>query len=145
MHIELMNKVNGGNPLYWQWFKAMAEHFGPKDIDKVQSRKIQKQFRSKIKECYSNAWMVHVIKPEYKYFVGWVNGIIPIEHAWLVKDGKVIDPTLAVNHNGDAERFGSEYFGVEVVQLKKNECSIPDAVDLFKEEILNKKKKEVKL
>lgn len=138
MHIELMNKVNRGNPAYWQWFKAMAEDFGPKDIDKDESSKIQKRFRSQIKECYKNAWMVHIINPEYKYFVGWVDAIIPIEHAWLVKDGKVVDPTLAIKIEKDGDRFGKEYFGVEVVQLSKKEIDIPDSFDLFKAEILSK-------
>ena len=143
MHIQLMKRVDRGNPLYWEWFKSMGQRFGPGDIDKVESRKIQKRFGSKIKECYSNSWMVHVIKPEYKYFVGFVDSVIPIEHAWLVKDGKVIDPTLAVKARGDSNRFGKEYFGVEVVQISKREIDIPDSFDLFKKEILEKLK-EVK-
>ena len=136
MHIELMIKHPAAKPDYWQWFKAMGKSFGPGDIDKADSRRIQKRFGSKIKECYYNAWMVHQVQPQYKYFEGFVSGLIPIEHAWLVLDGKVIDPTLAVNVRGDKNRFGSEYFGVEVVQLSKNVCKIPNAFELFKKEVL---------
>ncbi len=140
MHIKLMKKVESGNPGYWEWFRAMGQRFGPGDIDKVDSRRVQKRFRSEIKACYANAWMVHIINPEYKYFVGFVDAVIPIEHAWLVKDEKVVDPTMAINVRGDKNRFGKEYFGVEVVQLSKKEIDIPDSFDLFKVEILDKKK-----
>jgi hypothetical protein len=136
MHVELMEKHPRARPEYWQWFKAMGQHFGPGDIDKVDSRRIQKRHHLKIKECYYNSWMMHLVRPEYKYFAGFVQSVIPIEHAWLVKDGKVIDPTLAVVVDGDADRYGSEYFGVEIPQLSRSNLKIPTLEELFKKEVI---------
>ena len=56
--------------------------------------------------------------------------------AVMVKDGKVIDPTLAVVIDGDADRFGSEYFGVEIVQLSKSVVKIPELKELFEKEVI---------
>ena len=136
MHIELLKKHPAAQPDYWEWFKAMGESFGPSDIDKVDSSRMQRVHHLKIKECYKNSWLIHQVRPEYKYFVGFVSATIPIEHAWLVKDGKVIDPTLAVVVDGDADRFGSEYFGVEIPQLSKSKIKIPELKELFEKEVI---------
>jgi hypothetical protein len=136
MHVELLEKHPSAKPDYWQWFKAMGQHFGPNEIDKVESSRIQKLHNLKIKECYYNSWLIHQVRPGYRYFEGFVHSVIPIEHAWLVKDGKVVDPTLAVVVDGDADRFGSEYFGVEIPQLSRSPTKIPRLRELFEQEVI---------
>jgi hypothetical protein len=136
MHVELLEKHPEAKSDYWQWFKSMGQHFGPNEIDKVESRRIQKLHSLKIKECYYNSWLIHQVRSEYRYFEGFVHSGIPIEHAWLVKDGKVVDPTLAVVVGGDADRFGSEYFGVEIPQLSRSQTKIPNLRELFEQEVI---------
>lgn len=60
--------------------------------------------QGKMKECYKNAALLSLEKPNYFYAEGIACGIIPVLHAWCVdKDKNVIDPTWS---------DGKEYFGV---------------------------------
>jgi hypothetical protein len=62
--------------------------------------------RGQEKMCYRNAYHLATSDPRVTYVEGYVHiGILPIEHAWCVRDGNVIDPTLTAE-NGEA------YFGV---------------------------------
>ena len=41
--------------------------------------------------------------------------LIPIEHAFLVNNNnEVIDPTLSINTDISSDRYGSEYYGIEI-------------------------------
>jgi hypothetical protein len=65
--------------------------------------------RMKIKECFRNAALQAMRHPELTYVEGYVEYIIPIEHAWLVdKTGRVIEPTLR------RKTPVKDYFGVPV-------------------------------
>lgn len=60
--------------------------------------------QGRMKECYKNAALLAMEKPNYFYVEGIACGIIPVLHAWCVdKDKNVIDPTWP---------DGKEYFGV---------------------------------
>jgi hypothetical protein len=98
---------------YHKWLVKNGETFT--DIDKADSRRLAKKNHCKVKECFYNSWNINLSDHSYKYYEGLVYAHgIPISHSWLVKDGKVIDPTLAVEACGDTDRFGAEYFGIEI-------------------------------
>lgn len=59
------------------------------------------------KECFSNALLLAVARPDLTYVEGWATSIIPVAHAWCVDyNGLVVDPTWV---DSDLERA---YYGV---------------------------------
>ena len=57
-----------------------------------------------IKQCYHNCLKALIKHPDKLiYCEGFALGIIPVMHAWLLYEGKVIDPTW---------ENGQEYFGI---------------------------------
>jgi hypothetical protein len=70
--------------------------------------------RMRAKNCFGNC--IHKVltnSPDLTYVEGYVQALIPIHHAWLMrKDGSIIDPTLSLTGlNGTARDIG-DYFGV---------------------------------
>lgn len=65
-------------------------------------------FQPKIKECYFNSMMFQ--SPTVEYWEGWAVGIIPMPHAWNMRDGKLIDTTW----NLFKESEGTLYFGIHI-------------------------------
>jgi hypothetical protein len=61
-----------------------------------------------MKMCYMNCAKRALRDPSLTYVEGYVQALIPVEHAWLLKDGRIIDPTLRPT----AIREIGEYFGV---------------------------------
>jgi len=112
-HVEMTGLGRGKLPdktiEFRTWFANLGQTF--KSVDKQLSKKLKKRESCKIKQCYYNAWKCDIIG-QMKYFEGFVlsKGCpIELEHSWLVKDGKVVDPTLCIGG-----RFGDEYFGIEI-------------------------------
>lgn len=63
-----------------------------------------------IKECFSNCLKEVLGHPDrLVYCEGYATGVIPVHHAWLSYEGKVIDPTW---DGRDIIRDSTEYFGV---------------------------------
>jgi len=64
----------------------------------------------KVKECYINAQRAAINDPRLHYYegLGYSEGLIPVDHAWNVYRGVVIDPTW--------ERFNrpTVYFGMRI-------------------------------
>ena len=90
---------------YWRWFIARAETFT--NVDERLSKELGT--RAKIKQCYRNC--AENAYGDLKYYDGFV--WIPdcqmwTEHAFLVHDGMVVDPTLAIR---DVLR-GNVYIGI---------------------------------
>ena len=113
--VELFNKqtrkTKAGD--YHKWLADNGETFTT--VDKDDSKRLADEFDCQVKHCFYNAWKINIEESDYKYYEGLVYAHgIPISHGWLVKDGKVIDPTLAVEALGDNDRFGTEYFGIEI-------------------------------
>lgn len=52
--------------------------------------------RPAMKQCYQNSQRLMVCQNEvkFKYYEGLVGSIIPLQHAWLELDGKIVDVTL---------------------------------------------------
>lgn len=64
--------------------------------------------RGEIKECFSNCFSEMVShKSELTYCEGYAfSGLLPVHHAWLLYEGKVIDPTWEKLKISDLEYFG---------------------------------------
>lgn len=97
---------------YWEKFRDSAEEFTKEDTELIAGQKeiveeVTKLVKPKPKECYHNAQLMAVFDPDLKYYEGLIitDIGIPIEHAWNVFEGKVVDVTLE-----DA----TCYIGVEV-------------------------------
>lgn len=98
-----------------KWLAKNGKYFSK--VDKELSKKLSKY--CKIKECYKNCWVVLDEYPKLEYYQGYAkdkNGFV-FEHTFLVKDNKVIDPTMCLDaklgdHNVKG-RFATKYFGVK--------------------------------
>lgn len=65
--------------------------------------------RGQMKECYSNCLKEITRNPnKVIYCEGFATSVIPVQHAWLLFDGKVIDPTW----DDPCEGQNREYFGI---------------------------------
>lgn len=63
-----------------------------------------------IKECFSNCLKELMRYPDrLVYCEGYATGVIPVHHAWLLYEGKVIDPTW---DGRDIIKDHTEYFGI---------------------------------
>jgi hypothetical protein len=98
---------------YYEWFSKNSKIYN--SINKVQSVKVQRRNKTKIKRCFDNCYKALYQEKDLKYIIGYTYSIIPIEHAFLVNNNnEVIDPTLSINTSGHKDRYGSEYMGIEI-------------------------------
>jgi hypothetical protein len=62
------------------------------------------------KECYSNCLKQLIRHPDkVVYCEGFATSVIPVQHAWLLFEGRVIDPTWDPAWDNQHNR---EYFGI---------------------------------
>jgi hypothetical protein len=87
--------------------------------DKMESKRVGSMVNVEANQCYFNARKVMRSLPDYSEAT-YVEGFIVtedgacFEHGWIVKDGKIIDPTLP---NGDDSYFsGLEFAGREGIR-----------------------------
>jgi hypothetical protein len=78
------------------------------EVDLERSAEMKEEYQLETKQCFYNCqkmatWM------SLSYYEGFACGIIPVAHAWLVVDGKVIDPTWEA-----LEEYPGDYFGIEI-------------------------------
>lgn len=95
--LKLLQKGNAGNSVkYLEWFLKNSEQFN--EINARLSAKVSVQVDAKIKECYHNTWKASWNR-NYKYYEGylWSSRVpLPLEHSWLISNGKIIDPTMII-------------------------------------------------
>jgi len=113
-YIQDLSKCNQPNiKNYYEWFSKNSKIYN--SINKVQSVKVQRRNKTKIKRCFDNCYKALYQEKDLKYIIGYTYSIIPIEHAFLVNNNnEVIDPTLSINTSGHKDRYGSEYMGIEI-------------------------------
>ena len=79
---------------FYQWFEDKAECFRPTKeelhADEKDWKKIEQIMKPRKQQCFYNSWQVALIDDSFKYYEGYSMGVIPTEHAWLVKNGKVL-------------------------------------------------------
>lgn len=65
--------------------------------------------RGRKKECYSNCLKELIYNPnKLIYCEGFATSVIPVQHAWLLFEGQLIDPTW----DDQIEQQNREYFGI---------------------------------
>ena len=84
----------------------------PENFDREESLRLQSRMKVYAKECYFNAKRAIMRLKDYEhatYVEGFAATVLgfPVEHAWIVREGKIIDPTLP-------EHVEAYYPGIEV-------------------------------
>lgn len=105
--------TSGKQKAFYEWVLKHGKSFTGRPLSKAEESKIKTYLRRKQlykpKQCFYNAQsLVLFTAGEYTYYEGMATTEkldIPFAHAWVVKDGKIIDPTW---------RDGREYFGVHI-------------------------------
>lgn len=103
-------RKNFRKPSDWRYccFEEFVLSHGRKFDDRIKRPKWVS--KGVIKECFSNCFNEVVKSPDKLiYCEGFATGIIPTHHAWLLYEGKVIDPTW---DGRDIIKDNTEYFGV---------------------------------
>jgi len=73
------------------WAEALWAHHPPE----VKAAIREMRWRPQVKQCFANCQRLALSrKLEVEYREGWIQTIIPIQHAWLVFQGKVLEMTL---------------------------------------------------
>ena len=97
---------------YHKWILKHGKSFKGSERDtKKESLLIEHNHPHGIKKCYYNSQVLLTISDKFQYYEGWYiteNLPIPLEHAFIVYNGKVIDLTS----NGRFQVI--EYFGVPI-------------------------------
>jgi len=132
---SIMKMFNDESPAsqYRRWFNEQGKLFT--DVDVELSKSLSHDLKSEIKQCYTNCAKAVLFdyRNQYDYYEGQVywKGI-PIDHAFLVKDNKVVDITFGIDPKIRIKRakkygidlkekdheFGTEYFGVKIPRAK---------------------------
>lgn len=97
---------------YLQWIQQNGKNFKGTKLTEPELQQLKKLAPKRLftpKQCVYQSQMIAVTNREYKYFEGQATnkGIenFPFEHAWLIKNDKVIDATW---------KDGLEYFGFHI-------------------------------
>lgn len=107
-------KIDTQHADYRKWLmKNSKEYF---EINKIESERYSKN--AVVKGCYSNCYKIVMRNRKLKYIDGMVLALIPIDHAFLInEDNEIIDPTLAIRTDEREERYGIEYYGMEIPRM----------------------------
>jgi hypothetical protein len=92
---------------FYEYLLLHGEQFS--EVDRKKSERIRTERFCKPKECYYNAQLM-ALDFDMKYYEGYaVSGQLPlpVEHAWLVSNGRVIDITWH-------DLSKPDYFGLEI-------------------------------
>ena len=113
-YIRACGKLHTGKQAeFYKWVLENGKYFKGTDRNKEMERDlIKNKHPHKEKACYYNSQMllIELDCNDLEYYEGWYipKGLIPIEHGFIVHNGKVID--LTINGRGEVE----EYFGVRI-------------------------------
>lgn len=93
---------------YGRWFRERATVFTR--FDPAESRRLSERSGAEVRQCYANCARNAY---GYDYYEGfaWVLDTMWVDHAFLVKGGVVVDPTLAIgNRLEDGTVFAGIHF-----------------------------------
>jgi len=101
-----------------------GKHYLSQTLTKEETNYLKKLYyetkRYKMKQCFYNAQSLSQFSGDkIKYVEGYLySGIIPIEHAWNILNGKVLDFTMSHANNGKPILglipAGWDYYGVDL-------------------------------
>lgn len=69
-------------------------------------------YHPEVKQCYYNSMMM--APRSLEYWEGWATAIIPCNHAWNVKNGKVVDTTWSLLDHQREKAEDIAYFGIKI-------------------------------
>ena len=98
---------------FYNWILSNGERFSGKFLTQEEEKHLRRLLGSPLylpKKCFYNCQMIVVSSKEFSYYEGYAQTEtlgLNFEHAWLIKDQKVLDPTW---------KDGIDYFGVEIPQ-----------------------------
>ena len=85
---------------FTRWFDENATGFQFEDIDIEASHALAEKWFDdvEIHQCYSNSRYIAMCDQNYDVYVGYIyrDDHVPRAHCWLVKDGRIVDPTLGL-------------------------------------------------
>lgn len=111
---------------YWEWLVKKAKRFKTKPLSKRELKRVKKILsghfvKPRAKQCfYYNQLACMATQGKLRYFEGQaISSGIPVDHAWLVYKGKVVDAIwgcLAWVESPDGFSAGprTDYAGVEI-------------------------------
>ena len=98
------------------WYPVPWRHHPPEIRRLIRASR----FRPQLKQCYANCQQLIISNQQsgfgldLHYREGWIETVIPMQHAWLVYNGEILELTLTPNFNH------------EVQYLNSLECSIDE-------------------
>jgi hypothetical protein len=115
--IKLCDIKNGksGRSDYWDTFLSRAKVFSGRKPFPITSLRMKPE----IKQCYYNSQMFAMGDDSVHYYEGFCydEGLVPLEHAWNVVNGEVVDLTLDVVDRKFKEKrkpASTVYYGIEI-------------------------------
>lgn len=103
--------MKGQRQNVFDWILENGEAFKGRTLTEDEEKELQCALSGRLykaKQCFYASQMIALSSPEYHYYEGYaqVQSLgLNFEHGWLVKDGKVFDPTW---------KDATFYFGIEI-------------------------------
>jgi hypothetical protein len=91
------------------WYPVQWRHHPPEIHELIRTLR----FRPQMKCCYMNSQRLLVgnhhldLGLDLQYREGWIQTVIPIQHAWLLYNGQILDLTLDSRETHYLESIGS--------------------------------------
>ena len=96
----------------YNWFIENAVPLTGMDVELTDAEmKLARFFEPEIKQCYYNSMMA---PHSLEYWEGWATSMIPLNHAWNVKDGKVVDTTWSLLDHQREQAEDILYLGIKI-------------------------------
>ena len=96
----------------YNWFIENAVPLTGMDVELADAEiKLTRFYKPEIKQCYYNSMMAH---SSLEYWEGWATSILPLNHAWNVKDGKVVDTTWSLLDHQREQAEDILYLGIKI-------------------------------
>lgn len=109
MMTEMRKKIHSSSEFKYCCFEEFVLKYGQEFKNYMPKPKWVK--KGIIKECFSNCFKEATTHPDrLTYCEGYALGVIPVHHAWLLYDDKVIDPTW---DGRNIVKEHTEYFGIK--------------------------------
>lgn len=107
-YFDAICELNVGNPheALYACVRDTAIHADASLRDHHASSLHKHRMRAEMRQCYYNAQRL-ALDTGMDYVEGWANALIPVEHAWNMENGRVIDTTWVDIYAGD-------YYGVVI-------------------------------